>query len=130
MNRKALLIAYLTSAFVLVHFLFSFNFNSVIDWKQDADTKEMMLDFGTIIQNNHSQKNITLTSSVWLTEGVDYYKSIHYLPDLVDSSSEESIQKQINYFYLTPEDFSKTNNDSLEIIKVYPVTKNILVKKK
>lgn len=128
--KNAASLMYFTTVLAMVNFAYSFNLKYVADWKVDADTKEMVSDLEEIMQKNHSQDSMRITGSALLTEGLDYYKSIKQLSGWSIASTLENTGIQSNYFYLTPADFSRTEKGSMEIIKTYPTTKNILGKQR
>ncbi len=118
------------STLVFVHFFFSFNLKYVYEWKEDCETNEMLLDLEKIKIIPSEKFNVTIGVPLPMESSINYYRNVNNLNWLNQARRSKTLNYLDDYFFLRPQDLTKTNIDSLEIIKIYPTTKNILAKPK
>ncbi len=133
-NNRLAFIAYIFAIFSIIHFANAFNLTYVLEWKKDADTKQMLLELEKIKTIPSEKNNVSMDITMHVEPGVNFYRSLNDLTWLntvvrIDSVSRgKKTHKLFDYFYLTPREFANLNPDSIEIIKTFPLTHNILGK--
>jgi hypothetical protein len=128
-NVKLLSIFYLFTLLIITHFIFTVNFNSVYDWKSNAETKEVVSDLQEI-NNKTISTSIAISSSLELSEPIEYYKEINKMDWLNNILFTENINVEATYFYLTKIDFEKMPENTFEIIEKYPLSETVLARRK
>ncbi len=123
-------IMYVFATIVFVHFLFAFNLKYVYEWKEDCETKEMLADLEKMKTQPAEKFNISIGIPLVLESSINYYRGVNNLSWLNQAMRSTQINYLNDYFFLRPVDFELANKDSLEVIKIYPITKNILAKPK
>jgi hypothetical protein len=113
-----------------VNFAGAFNLKYVRDWKCDANTKEMLSDLEKIKIIPEEKKIISIGIPLEFDPAINFYRAKNNLTWLNTAWENEPNNKLHDYFYLSPEMFSKANKDSIDVIKVYPLTKNVLARPK
>ncbi len=129
-SDKIVVITYLLSIVVLIHFIFSFNLNYVLEWKSNADTKEMLNDLEKIKQLPKEKNNVSIAIPMEFEPGINFYREVKSLTWLNTIYLSQTKTIYPDYFYLTPDALLTINKDSIEILKTYPLTKNALAKPK
>ena len=114
----------------LIHFLFAFNLKHVYEWKDDCETKEMLEDVKKLKQNPQDKFNISIGIPLALESSINYYRGVDHLTWLNEAQRSVNVNYLNDYVFLRPTEIAKTNMDSLEVIKTYPVTQNVLAKPK
>ncbi|MBA3704927.1 MAG: hypothetical protein H0W84_03210 [Bacteroidetes bacterium] len=132
-SKTRKLVAWITHLFavsVIIHFVLSFNFKYVLEWKLNADTKEMLTDLEKIKEIPKEKNNVSVGIPLMFETDINYYRDIKNLSWLNTVSRSTYTTMLHDYFYLAQKDLAKLNPDSIEIIKTYPITKNVLAKPK
>lgn len=122
--------AYLSSALLLVHFAICFNFSYVLEWKFDANTKEMLSDIEKIKSIPPGKETISIGIPLTFDPGINFYREKNSLLWLNTAWRNETSNMLHDYFCLRQEDLPEFNMDSIEIIKTYPGTGNMLARPK
>ncbi|MCX6294911.1 MAG: hypothetical protein NTX97_02405 [Bacteroidetes bacterium] len=127
-KKKVVFISYLAAVIVGVHFLIAFNLSYVLEWKQDADIKEMISDLDKIKVIPKDKCNISIAIPLEFDQGINFYraKDNRYWINTVQLSNWKDTR--YDYLFFSPEEFSKINMDSVDIIKRYPGTNSVLAK--
>lgn len=129
-NNMYKVFLHLFALFVIVHFVFSINFKYVYEWKDDCETKDMLSDLEKIKKVSSEKFNLSIGIPLSLESSINFYRNTNQLNWLNQTMRSKRINYLDDYFFLRPEDFKNENADSLEIIKIYPITKNVLAKPK
>jgi len=116
--------------FSIIHLLSSLNLKYVNEWKFDAETNSMLDDVNKLRSNNSKSDIISIGAPTLLEQSINYYRVTENLNWLNGVSDNNKINLLNDYLFLDPETFSKINSDSLEIIKKYPLTNNVLAHSK
>jgi hypothetical protein len=119
----------LHSFFMILHFINSMNLHYVLEWKYNADTKEML----QLIQSADlppKKINISIGASLDVLMPINYYRVTNHLIHLNAVISESEFDQRNDYTFLTAYKFSKTNKDSVQIIKTFPPFGNVLAQRK
>ncbi len=119
-------ISYSAAIFVTVHMVQAFNLSYVLEWKWDANTKEMLVDLEKLKQVPPEKGNISMSIPLLFEAGINFYRGMNHLNWLntVARSSRRALSD--DYYYLSPKELSMIHADSIEILKTYPVTNNVL----
>ena len=124
-KKKALQnICFLVSIFVVINFINCMNFNYVLEWKPDADTKNMIADVEKIHQS--SNEKTTVRTEKFFDTPIDFYRVTHNLTWLNVINEKHILNNKNEFYFGTKEGMSNFTNDSLQIIKSYAFTKNVL----
>lgn len=115
---------------VFVHFLFSFNLKYVYEWKDECDSKEMLQDLKQIKQPPKSKFNLSISMPLILESEINYYRVADTLTWLNQAIREKKIHYLHDYYFLKKDQYDMIQHDSLEVIKIYPTSGNILAKAK
>jgi hypothetical protein len=130
-ERKVLAIIGYASALVLgVHFLVASNLNYTLEWKPDADTKGMLADLEKIKQVPKEKDNISISIPLLFETDINFYRDIKNLTWLNTVARSKKRNPLFEYYYLSQRELAVLNPDSIEILKTYPLTKNVLVRPK
>jgi hypothetical protein len=129
-NKKSAIVSYLACLFLVYHFVLSFNLNYVLEWKSNADVKEMLTDLEKIKSIPKQKKSINICTPLSFVQSINYYRAVNNITWINTVERSEDINLLSDYLYLEPKQYAGKNMDSLEIINVYPLTKNILAKPK
>ena len=129
-RKKIAVIVYLSGIIVLIHFVLSFNLHYTLEWRSNADTKEMLSDLEKIKQIAKEKNNVSIGIPMAFDPGINFYRDINNLTWLNTVSGAEPTNRLHDYFYLSQEELATINKDSIEIIKTYSLTKNVLAKPK
>lgn len=127
-KNKMSVVAILFAAVSVIHFVRAFNLSYVLEWKQDADTKEMLLELEKVKEIPPEKYNVNMDIPLHVEPGINFYRYLNNLTWLnsvtrVDSISRgKKTQKLYDYFYLSPKELAVLNRDSIEIIKTFPLT--------
>jgi hypothetical protein len=124
------LFLYASSAFLIVHFAICLNLDYVLEWRYDANTKEMLSDLEKIKKIPGGKETLSIGIPLIFDPAINFYREKNNLTWLNTAWRNETNNMLQDYFCLTQQDLSEFNPDSIEIIKEYPGTKNILAKPK
>ncbi|MEI6488402.1 MAG: hypothetical protein WCP52_05540 [Bacteroidota bacterium] len=116
--------------FSIIHLLSSLNLKYVNEWKFDAETNSMLDDVNKLRSKDSKREIISIGTPTLLEQSINYYRVTGNLNWLNGVSDNNKINLLNDFLYLDPESYSKLNSDSLEIIKKYPVTNNVLAHSK
>lgn len=129
-RKKFQSVIHVVAIIVFVHFMFSLNLKYVYEWKDDCETKEMLTDLEKLKLQPTEKFNLCIGVPLALESSINYYRIVNELSWLNQVMWSKKINYLNDYFFLRPNDLATANKDSLEILKTYPVTKNVLVKPK
>ena len=100
------------------------NFNYVLEWKPDADTKNMIADVERIHQS--TDEKITVRTEKFFDTPMDFYRVTNNLTWLNVINEKHILNNKNEFYFGSKEGMSNFTNDSLQIIKSYAFTKNVL----
>ncbi len=123
-------VTYLASVFSVFHFILTFNLTHVYEWRWDADIKQMIVDLDKVKKIPQQKNNISLAIPLEFDGGVNFYRAFQNLTWLNTVVKSDFKDKRYDYLFFGPEEFKKVNRDSIQIIKQYSGTNNILAKQK
>lgn len=123
-------VAYASAVLMIIHMALSFNLNYVLEWKLNADTKEMLQDLEKIKTIPPEKNNVSINIPLPFETDINYYRDVNQLTWLNQVSRSKERNKLDDYYYLTQQELAALSPDSIEILKIYPVTKNVLAKPK
>ena len=129
-NKKSAIVSYVSCLFLVYHFVMSFNFNNVLEWKSNADVKEMLSDLEKIKSIPKQKKSINICAPLSFVQSINYYRAVNNLTWINTVERSAEINLLSDYLYIEPKQYAGKNMDSLEIMNVYPLTNNILAKPK
>ncbi len=129
-NKRASFVSYVAGIVAVFHFALSFNLHYVLEWKSNADVKQMLSDLDKIKIIPPEKKNISICIPLSFDQSINYYRAINNLTWINPVERSNSVNFFYDYLYLEPLQLQKINMDSLEIIKTYPLTTSILAKPK
>jgi hypothetical protein len=119
-----------SSVVLLIHFFMCFNLLYVLEWKNDANVKEMLTDLEKIKRIPKEKETISIGIPLIFDPAINFYREKNELTWLNTAWRGHTASMQHDYFCLSQKDIKEFNMDSLEIIKTYPVTGNMLAKPK
>ena len=112
--------------FFILNFILNANIRYVIQWKEEADTKEMIQYLIKRKQEIYVEKDcITICLPMQFVIDVDFYKTIYRLKWLNPNFNEESCVPTTDYFFMN-ENSPYLSNISYKIVKNYPASNMIL----
>ncbi|MCW3103497.1 MAG: hypothetical protein JWO09_1937 [Bacteroidetes bacterium] len=126
----AAIAAHGSALLLLVHFVFCFNLGYVLEWKLDANTKEMLSDIEKIKKIPAGKETISIGIPLTFDPAINFYREKNNLLWLNTAWRNETGNMLHDYFCLRQQDLPEMNMDSVEIIKTYPSTGNILARPK
>lgn len=121
---------YLACVFAVIHFSLAFNFTHVLEWKWDADIKQMVSDLDKIKVVPNGKRNISMGVPQEFEMSINFYRAVNRLTWLNMPEGTRDVDMRNDYFFLSPLEYTRLNLDSFIIIKQYPQTKSILAKPK
>jgi hypothetical protein len=113
-----------------VHFACSFNTKYVYEWKEECETKEMLSDLKAIRKSPSGKFNLTIAMPLILESEINYYRVVDTLTWLNQAMRDKKLNYLNDYFFIQQDQYQLANKDSIELIKEYPITKNVLAKPK
>ena len=117
-------ISFLVAIFVIMNFIHTMNLNYVLEWKLDADTRNMMKDVEKMYELK--KENITIWTEKGFDTPMDFYRITRHLNWLTVVNATSILDNKNEFYYGTKEGMINFTNDSLVIVKEYPVTKSVL----
>ena len=126
--KSAGVVIYFGSILTILHFVLAFNLHYVLEWKPDADIKQMIVDLDKIKEIPQGKNTISIAIPLEFDQGINFYRVKDKRTWINTVERSDVNDKRYDYLFISPEEFSKINMDSIEIIKRYPGTNNILAK--
>jgi hypothetical protein len=128
-ERKALsIIAYASALGMAIHFAMAFNLNYTLEWKPDANTKEMLADLEKMKEIPKGKNNISISIPLLFETDINFYRDVKNLTWLNAVARSRKRNQLEDYYYLSPKELAALNKDSVEIMKTYAVTGNVLAR--
>jgi hypothetical protein len=113
---------------MVVHFSLAFNLNYTLEWKPDASTKEMLADLEKIKEVPKEKDNISISIPLLFETDINFYRDVKKLTWLNPVIRSKTRNRLYDYYYLSQRELAALNPDSVEILKIYPLTKNVLAR--
>lgn len=129
-KSQTAIISYIAAAFVTIHMVLAFNLKYVLEWKWDANTKQMLADLDELKKVPAEKPSISISIPLLFEAGINFYRGTEYLTWLNAASRSKERALSDDYFYLSPKELAELKPESIEILKTYPVTNNVLVRPK
>lgn len=129
-KKQIAFLSYLICAISIFHFVMAYNLTYVLEWKWDADIKQMIVDLDKIKEIPKEKKSISLAIPLEFDQGINFYRAKDNRTWLNTVERSEIRDTRYDYLFFGPEQLAKINIDSIIIIKRYPHTNNILAKPK
>lgn len=129
-NKKAIYLSLLANLFVVFHFVWAFNLQYVLEWKSNADVKQMISDLKKVVEIPKEKTSIDICIPLSFDQPINYYRAVDNLNWINTVERSSTANYLYDYLYLEPREFQSINNDSLTILNTYPITKNILARPK
>ncbi|MES2591365.1 MAG: hypothetical protein V4608_05740 [Bacteroidota bacterium] len=127
-NKLLPLIGYAAGGLAVCHFVMAMNFTYVLEWKSNADVKQMIADLENVKSIPVEADNVSIGMPLAFSQSVNFYRAVAHRNWINTAEPTKEVNFLNDYLYLEPWQYEKINRDSIEIIKTYPVTKNILAK--
>lgn len=119
-----------SAVFMLIHFTLCCNLTYVLEWRYDANTKEMLSDLNEIKTIPKGKETVSVGIPLIFDPATNFYREINDYTWLNTAWRKEANNMLHDYFCLSQNDLKVFNVDSLEIIKTYPGTGNMLARPK
>lgn len=129
-NKKAVYVSLFTNLFVVCHFIWAFNFHYVLEWKSNADVKQMISDLKEVVEIPKEKTSIDICIPLSFDQPINYYRAVNNLTWINKVERGATANYSFDYLYLQPREFPSIEKDSLTILNIYPTTQNILAKPK
>ena len=111
------------------HLWHTMSVSFTLDWKYDAQTNEMIVDLEKEVNQSQKENQTVKLGINWLFEPtVNFYKKTQNL-NWLNEVNRDGIEGDFDYYYILEKDYEKIKDFNLEIIKQYPLSKSILLKK-
>jgi hypothetical protein len=128
-QKKSVLIIYsIVGIFVVFHFVSSFNLRYVLEWKSNAEIKQMLSDLEEIKEIPAEKSNISICIPLSFDQGINYYRAVHHLNWI--NPVNRNRKGNLLYDYIYSEPGFEFSLDAVDILKTYPVTNTFLAKPK
>lgn len=127
---RTVYIIYFTATLLSIHMLLSLNLNYVLEWKLNADTKEMLQDLEKLKTITPEKNNVSINIPLPFETDINFYRDVNELGWLNPVQRSRERNKLDDYYYLTQKELAELVPDEIEILKSYPVTKNVLARAK
>jgi hypothetical protein len=118
------------ASLMVLHFIKCANLNYCLEWKYDGNTKEMLEDVNEMKKIPLGKETISIGIPLTFDPGINFYREKDQLTWLNSAWRSETNNPLHDFYYLTTSDVKEFNRDSIEVIKAYPVTGNILARPK
>lgn len=129
-NKKAAFLSLLANMFVVFHFIWSFNLQYVVEWKSNADVKQMLADLKKVVEIPKEKMNVDICIPLSFDQSINYYRAVDNLYWINTVERNATANFLFDYLYLEPKEFTSINTDSMVVFKTYPITGNIFGKPK
>lgn len=126
----AAIFVHASAVVLIVHFCLAFNLRYVLEWNQDADTKEMLSDLEKIKVVPEGKETVSIGIPLIFDPAINFYREKNDLTWLNTVWRNETTNPLQDYFFLSPDVLAKANRDSIEILKTYPGTRHVLARPK
>ncbi|MDD4872883.1 MAG: glycosyltransferase family 39 protein [Kiritimatiellae bacterium] len=105
------------------------NLDHSLVWKYDADIKDMIKDVESDLYQHGGLRKIKFGIN-WLFEpSINYYYAVKR-PTWLPIVTRDGIKGEYDYYYVRPDDREELLKKSVEIVREYPITGNILARKR
>jgi hypothetical protein len=121
-------ILYLSALILTIHFSFAFNLDYSLEWKPDADTKAMLADLEKIKEIPKGKNNVSISIPLLFETDINFYRDVKKLTWLNTVARSKKRDRLEDYYYLSKREFITLNQDSVQLLKSYPLTGNVLAK--
>jgi hypothetical protein len=121
-------IAYASALGMVIHFALAFNLNYTLEWKPDSNTKEMLADLEKIKEIPKGKDNISISIPLLFETDINFYRDVKNLTWLNTVARSKKRSPLEDYYYLSPRALAVLNPDSVEILKTYAATGNVLAR--
>ena|SRR6218665_482599 len=126
----AALFVHASAIILIVHFCLSFNLHYVLEWKLDADTKEMLSDLEKIKEVPKGKETVSIGIPLIFDPAINFYREKNGLDWLNTVWRNETTNPLQDYFFLSQDVLASTNRDSIEVLKTYPGSQHVLARPK
>lgn len=123
-------ITHASGAILILHFIAAYNLKYVLEWKLNADTREMLSDLDKVKQITKGKETMNIGTSLIFECPLNYYRqknNMFWMNTLWRFDSRSMLNE---YFFLEKKHIGRYNPDSLEIIKTYPLSGSVFAKSK
>ena len=128
--KQAAIPAHVAAGLLILHFCLSANFSYVLEWKPDANTKEMLADLEKIRVTPEGKETVSIGIPLVFDPAINFYRDKNNLTWLNTAWRYKTTDMRQDYFFLSPKELSTMNKDSIEVLKTYPGTEHVLAKPK
>jgi len=129
-NTRVIFLSLVINLFVLTHFVWAFNLNYVLEWKSNADVKQMLSDLKKVVEIPKEKTSIDICIPLSFDQPINYYRAVDNLNWINTVERNASANFLFDYLYLEQEEFTSANADSMVVLNTYPITGNIFGKPK
>ncbi len=126
-NGILIKVKYFLAILAVVLFVKSFNFHSLVDFKEHADTRQMLTDLTRLKEAD--ENDIILGKSVYMNATINYYifkMDLDWIRDTELTFCSDEGERP--YYYLFKNDIDCVDTLGVEQLKYYPVSKTYLFK--
>ncbi|MCE3277832.1 MAG: hypothetical protein K0S44_23 [Bacteroidetes bacterium] len=121
-------LVHVSAAFMLIHFFLCCNLTYVLEWRFDANTKEMLSDLNEIKAVPKGKETVSVGIPLIFHPATNFYRELKDYSWLNTTWRKETNNMLHDYFCISKNDLKGFNMDSLQIIKTYPGTGNMLAR--
>ena len=129
-NAKAIFLPVVINVLVVFHFVWAFNLNYVLEWKSNADVKQMLSDLKKVVEIPKEKISIDICIPLSFDQPINYYRAVDDLNWINTVERNSTANFLFDYLYLEPAEFTSINTDSMIVFNTYPITGNIFGKPK
>ena len=129
-NKKAVFVSLLAAAFAVFHFALAFNVKYVLEWKSEADVKQMLSDLKEIVVIPKEKTSVDICIPLSFDQPINYYRAVNNLNWINTVERNSSPNYLFDYLYLEPEVNEPINTDSMIVLNTYSITGTVLGKPK
>ncbi|HEX8515128.1 MAG TPA: glycosyltransferase family 39 protein [Bacteroidia bacterium] len=116
------------SVLLVIHFCLCFNLSYILEWKNDCNTKEMLVDLERTREIPAGKETVSIGIPLIFDPAINFYREKNNLTWLNTAWRDQTNSRNHDYYFLSQNDLPDFNMDSLEVIRTYPVTGNVLAK--
>lgn len=117
----------------VLHFINCYNLKYVLEWKWDADVKEMVYDIDALKNETPPEKfNTDVGMNFEFEQPFNYYRYVNDLTwlNIAGGDGYKKFSPLCEFYLYFENDLNKNNADSFDIIKTYPLNQNKLLRRK